>query len=322
MILILRWLVGLAPDTQEQHLTGEKDTAEAATTKTDDPPDAEENPALLEAEVIYEKLMDGTMSAVEVCMSDVLKTINDLVGRYKESQKASSRTSALWVQYMDMVDILRKYIRAERTGNWSLHLHAIQEMLPYLAVSGHNLYTKSAKVYLRQMSNLQAELNNALKHFEEGLHVVRRSYHLWAGLSSDLIIEQVLIAKPENQRGPHERERNDGATASAVAAIHACLCGIQQGNARANRVSYTAKARQARDWRDTLAAVQYSQERNPFSPDPTLRNIAIGVHAHTPVNVDTAKNVGTTILQSMEVKRAAEYTFKKKDQAVTLHMKS
>ena len=83
-----------------------------------------------------------------------------------------------------------------------------------------------------------------------------------------------------------------------------------------------AKARQARDWRDTLAAVQYIQERNPLSPDPTLRNIAAGVHAHNTVTVDTAKNVGTTILQSMDVKTAAEYTFKKKSQAVTLHTKS
>ena len=57
------------PDTQEQHQTDEQDTAEAATTETDDPPDAEENPALHEAAVLYDKLMDGTMSTDEVCMS-------------------------------------------------------------------------------------------------------------------------------------------------------------------------------------------------------------------------------------------------------------
>ena len=83
-----------------------------------------------------------------------------------------------------------------------------------------------------------------------------------------------------------------------------------------------AKAKQARDWRDTLAAVQYIQEINPFSPDPTLRNIATGVHTHTTVNVITAKNVGTKILQSMDGKTAAEYTFKKKDQVVTFNTKS
>ena len=47
---------------------------------------------------------------------------------------------------MDMIDILRKYIRAERTGNWELHLQAVAELLPYLAASGHNNYTKSALI--------------------------------------------------------------------------------------------------------------------------------------------------------------------------------
>ena len=37
-----------------------------------------------------------------------------------------------------------------------------------------------------------------------------------------------------------------------------------------------SKARQARDWKDIVAVVQYLQERNPFSNDPSLRNIATG----------------------------------------------
>ena len=34
---------------------------------------------------------------------------------------------------MSMIDILRKrkFIRAERTGNWELHLQSTQAMLPY-----------------------------------------------------------------------------------------------------------------------------------------------------------------------------------------------
>ena len=68
----------------------------------------------------------------------------------------SSRTAVLWLQYyIDMIDILRKFIRAERTGNWDLHLQALSEMLPVLAASWHNNYTKSVLYYLQQMSLLQ-----------------------------------------------------------------------------------------------------------------------------------------------------------------------
>ncbi len=94
------------------------------------------------ARALYQKLMDGTMSVEETCVSDVLNRIKDRLQTHAESANMSSRTSALWIQYMKMADILRKFIRAERTGNWPLHLQAIQDMLPYLAASGHNLYPK------------------------------------------------------------------------------------------------------------------------------------------------------------------------------------
>ena len=83
-----------------------------------------------------------------------------------------------------------------------------------------------------------------------------------------------------------------------------------------------SKARQARDWKDTLAVVLYLQERNPFSNDPSLRNIATGVHAHPTLNVDTAHTVGSAILKSMEGKTIDEHTFGRNDPVVTLGTKS
>ena len=47
---------------------------------------------------------------------------------------------------MDMVEILRKFIKTERTGYWVQHLEALSEILSYLAASGHNLYT--SQLYL------------------------------------------------------------------------------------------------------------------------------------------------------------------------------
>ena len=148
---------------------------------------------LNEARTLYEKLMAGEMRAEEVCMSDVLKRVKNSLHKFSALLKMSSRTSALWVQYMKIIDILRNYIRGERTGSWALHLQAMQDMLPYMAASGHNLYTKYVRVYLQQMSNLKADHPDVQLCFDEGFHVIRRSNCLWAGFSSDLIIEQVLM---------------------------------------------------------------------------------------------------------------------------------
>ena len=116
--------------------------------------------------------MAGDICAEEVCKSNILKRSKDNLQKHSESVKISSRTAALWNQYMNMTDILRNFIRAERTGNWALHLQSIQDMLPYLAASGHNMYTKSAMLYLQQMSNLKAQHPIVQQRFDEEFHVI------------------------------------------------------------------------------------------------------------------------------------------------------
>jgi len=107
----------------------------------------------------------------------------------------------LWVQYMEMVDILQRFLKAEQTGNLTLHLQSIREMLPYLAASGHTFYAKSAYIYLQMMLNLPNSHPEIHTKFEEGYHVVRRSDRYWAGMSSDLIIEQVQMRSIKTHGG-------------------------------------------------------------------------------------------------------------------------
>ena len=78
-------------------------------------------------------------------------------------------------------------------GIWELHIQAMYEMVLNLAASGHNLYTKCIHVYLQQMHKLHETHPEVSRHFDEGLHVVRRSDRFWAGLSPALVIEHVLV---------------------------------------------------------------------------------------------------------------------------------
>ena len=94
---------------------------------------------------------------------------------------------------MDMVTLIRKYIRADRTGNWNLHLEATTEMLPFFAAAGHNNYNKSCRLYLQDMLELKNVDPVTERSFQEGLSVIRRSDRFWAGESTDLVIEQVLM---------------------------------------------------------------------------------------------------------------------------------
>ena len=68
-----------------------------------------EKTALEEAAVLYEKLMQGSVTTDHVCQHTTMMTIDDSLQRKKECLK-SFRTAALWLQYMSMVDILHKHI--------------------------------------------------------------------------------------------------------------------------------------------------------------------------------------------------------------------
>lgn len=80
-------------------------------------------------------------------------------------------------------------------------------------------------------------------------------------------------------------------------------------------------ARQRRDESDTQALLAFLQERNPFDAATSLRNIVTGVTAADTVNAHKATEVGSKILDSMRGKNVFEYTFKKKNHAVTLDHK-
>ena len=55
----------------------------------------------------------------------VWESIRESVEATKVSLKEQSFLSALWIQYTKMVQILRLFIKAERTGSWELHLESL-----------------------------------------------------------------------------------------------------------------------------------------------------------------------------------------------------
>ena len=152
---------------------------------------------ITEAKDIYDKAMLSTLSVEDVCSAGVLERMKGKLDDLK--QIMTTRTAMLWLQNMDMVSILQRFIKAERMANWKLQ--TVQYMLSYFAASGYSLYSKSAYVYLQIMLRLPETHPDAHRKFMEGYHVVRRNDRFWAGLSIDLIIEQVLMRSIKTHGG-------------------------------------------------------------------------------------------------------------------------
>ena len=60
--------------------------------------------------------------------TNIVSMIHEKSSNLKFTRDAN-RTGKLWIQFMDFASIARMLIRAERTGDWNLHIHASEQML-------------------------------------------------------------------------------------------------------------------------------------------------------------------------------------------------
>ncbi|KAL8576695.1 hypothetical protein ACOMHN_025170 [Nucella lapillus] len=168
------------------------------------------------------------------------------------------------------------------------------------------------------------------QRFLEGHHSVRRSERYWAGLSSDLVIEQVLMRSLKSNGGL-TRGSGMGETERLVWLLSMPACAevnismqLVTGLSFATSEQHkdASAARQSRDHKDTQALLHFFYRRNPFLGDGKLRSLATGQEADESVNVDMAKQIGQNILDSMTGSIVSDVKFKKCNQAVTLATKT
>ena len=201
----------------------------------------------------------------------------------------------------------------------------LQDMLPFFAASGHNLYTKSAYIHLQQMRKLEIEHPNVFA-LNSGYHVVRRSDRYWAGLSTDLVIEQVLMRTVKTTggltrvRGMEELQRAQWVLSMpACSEVNYAMQEFTGSNyVTSNQHKYVSEARQIRDGKDITYLHQYTINKNPLIADQSLHNISSGDTCDSTFNSDKAEEVGCKIPKSMERNDVVGYTFKKKGQVVTM----
>ena len=92
---------------------------------------------------------------------------------------------------MDYIDTLKLFTRAGKAGNWNI---AVGRMLNLFAAIAHFNYAKSARMYLQLMLELTAGHPWLYEQFtKHAYHTVRRSDRYWAGLWTDLTIEQLMM---------------------------------------------------------------------------------------------------------------------------------
>ena len=160
----------------------------------------------------------------EITSSKEIMKLQNIVETYKDDLSSKSRTSKLWVQYLKYIELVQLFIPAERTANWDLHIVSVSQMINLVAATGHIHYAKRAKVNMQKMLELSTDYPWLYAKFATNrYHTVRRSNRFWAGLWTDLIIEQVLMRTIKSRGG---LTRGRGVTESVrvmwVNSMHRC----------------------------------------------------------------------------------------------------
>jgi len=260
---------------------------------------------------------------------------NPSLSRLKQSTEAmhrslceESRTARLWVQYVDYVSTARMFIRAARTGDWNLYLISINNILNLFAATGHIHYAKSARLHLQQMLKLETTSPWLYEKFAvEGLFVVRRSDRFWAGLWSDLTIEQVMMRSIKSRGG---LTRGKGFTGSVsvlwIYSMHACasyhnelssLTGVQ--HTTSDQHKELGKSRLTRDFNDLQQLMNWLRKHDPFDRNRVhLQSLDTGLIADKKINCDDAEKVGMLIQQSLDGMHISEATIKRSSQSLAL----
>lgn len=141
----------------------------------------------------------GNVSETVAQLGDDLRELSTLFKTFKEKPRAASKTFLFWEQYIEMVDILLQFIKAERSGNWDLYLSALAEMTPHFFAMDRPNYARWLPVYIADMNMLESSHPKVHEEFLAGNFSVSRSGHPFSQVSTDMALEQSINADSKSK---------------------------------------------------------------------------------------------------------------------------
>lgn len=133
---------------------------------------------------------------------DHLPDISHMTGEFRRHGREQSQTFAYWDSFLYATDILLQLLRAEKEGDFELHLSATQETIPWIRAAGRHVYARFLPIYLSDMKKLEQQQPASYQHLKNGGFVVRRSdNHAFNAVASDMALEQTINKEGKGKGG-------------------------------------------------------------------------------------------------------------------------
>ena len=223
----------VAPHDEHSTLTDEQYQPPSVTSASDTEDICDDMGKVLK---LYDQLMDGKLSAEQVCSDRCLDTFNQKIGEWEELACIASH-------YMSVRENDRHTTPVYQIGeNWKCQPYA-EDTSRYVTI----LFCFRAQFIFKirlhaSTANAQTRdrTSRCVWFFNSGYHVVRWSDRYWEGLLTDLVIEQVLrtiktTGGLTRSRGTKELQRAKWYT------FHACVLRSKWFHARIYRITLCYK---------------------------------------------------------------------------------
>ena len=253
-------------------------------------------------------LVNDTTPVEDIPSRQSLHTLQDHINHVKENQKLA-RTGRIWLMLIQIVPIIRMFIRSERAGNWYINLKATRICCPTLL----QLATTTTQSVVDCMSRTVTKCHDMCaclkKPLEEGAFTIHRNENLfWSGTWTGMTIEQSLMRSGKTHGGLVNITHKESAMTKWLLTAHIAAQYSEADRKEVLGLSSTNSCIKAVACGTTMTCKSswcFCVHTTPFtSDDPTqLRNISTGLVADHRVNVDYALTIGAKIQERLTGKR-------------------
>uniref|UniRef100_A0ABD2X8Y1 Uncharacterized protein n=1 Tax=Trichogramma kaykai TaxID=54128 RepID=A0ABD2X8Y1_9HYME len=128
----------------------------------------------------------------------------NLAELFNEFVKVSCSESELfkyWNNVLLLINLLFDLIRADRTGNWLLHLDTVEKLQPIFLIMDSTNYSRWSAVYLSDMQSLPQKAPEVFEHFMQGRFTVKRSNVPFTSVATDQALEQTINRTSKSSAG-------------------------------------------------------------------------------------------------------------------------
>lgn len=127
-----------------------------------------------------------------VQFADASKTLVEDLNRFIQTRSDSNENFKFWTQFLQMMNIVRDLLRADREGIWELHLDAVQRALNLFAAFDSTNYLRWCSLYLEDMRRLPETAASVHEQFAKGNFSIKEIPGRFTAVGGDQKLEQTI----------------------------------------------------------------------------------------------------------------------------------